>query len=221
MRSQFVLLTVALLTLCGGSLLAQEAAGEAQDQQPENNPPQEKVVDRGTLGRTSGYAASLASLKGVHSFQWATATHNSWGVSSVSCPPAIGAGPGGGGFDVIERTSLGTLTFNGAGRVSATYADLNEFDQAASNATVSCKMVNGVAVVDNGHAVYFISTGTATGTCAVDASGTGSMSLHNPSEIGTMRVTFVLAGSNSRGLSSTLLLLSNEKHPAVGYAFLK
>lgn len=145
---------------------------------------------------------SNASLKGNYSFQLSSAHGNSWG-KQLSCS---GKSVWMGGNTVKNESIVGTITFNGAGKVTGSFTQYGHFNQTASNNTVSCS--------SGGHAVFDAATnGTLTGTYSLPSSGAGAMTI-TPS--GSSAVGFVIkvaAGNASSGIRSTVFLTElNSDH---------
>ena len=137
-----------------------------------------------------------ASLKGTYSFQLGSSHGNYWG-KQLSCS---GKSLWMGGSTVKSESIVGNIIFNGAGSVSGTYTQYGQFNQTASNNTVTCS--------SSGYAVYSAPvSGTLTGTYSIQSTGAGAMTI-KPST-SSNSVGFVLevaAGNATTGLRSTVFL---------------
>jgi len=140
-------------------------------------------------------------LNGAFTFQVFGPHENSWGASLIcgGQPTFMG------GSDTRDNGGSGTATFNGAGSVSGSITFYGQFNQAASDATVSC--------ASNGNAVYFApSTSTITGTYSILPDGTGAMTVTASPPApggGNNSNGFILrlAGACAGGLDNTVFLI--------------
>jgi hypothetical protein len=129
---------------------------------------------------SASFAASPsnASLKGKYSFQLASAHMEGWNAW-ITCydPQGNSYTVSAGGSGVSNESILGTLTFDGKGNATGTFAQYGHFDSSASNTTVVPSCTPGAS--SNGYAVYDPpSNGTFTGTYSIQATGYGAMVLN-------------------------------------------
>jgi hypothetical protein len=165
------------------------------------------TVAEGHPTTTNTVTTTNASLKGIYVFKIGKPTFNNWG-QTLTCggnPVFVG------GTEVSEKVALGTLTFDGAGNVTGSGTEYGQFDQTASNATVSC--------ASGGNAVYDApATGTLSGTYSIQSNGTGTVTLTFTAGGGGPPAVFnvILAGGcTSLGVSNTILFESNRSDNSV------
>ena len=158
-----------------------------------------------TSGATTRFSAapttSNASLNGAYTFQLASPHQNSWGAQLVCNGQPMFVG----GSDTRSDAVAGTVTFNGSGSATGTFTMYGRFNQAASNATVSCN--------NNGNPVYDApSSGTISGEYSVQSNGTGAMAITiTPTPPGgSPSAGFILrlAGACASGVSNTVFMVS-------------
>ena len=150
---------------------------------------------------------SDASLQGNYSVQFGTPQTYSWS-KTFTCPYNSQVKFTASGSQTSTSDAYGVLTFDGKGSVSLSATQIGKENSTASANTMSvkwntqCQVIN----VNSGHLVYEKpGTLNGTGTYSVQSNGTGSLT------IGSGRpLTFLLAGTNSSGLSSTALLTSTQ-----------
>ena len=149
---------------------------------------------------------SNASLNGAYSFQFSGAHLRSWG-QTLNCG---GNNVFMGGTDTRDEVESGTATFDGNGNVTATFVDYGSFDQASSDASVSC--------ASNGNPVYFPPTpGTATGTYSIQSTGDGTLTLTisgGGGSTGPVTSNIKVAGNCSTGLANTAFLVGLKSNNA-------
>jgi hypothetical protein len=153
-------------------------------------------------GTAPALAASDASLNGVYRFQInGVSTQNGYfsGSTFVQCPNPIPKGVYCNPEPFVKYTS-GTLTFNGAGKITAgTYSTYNPNKGSQS--------------------------GTVTGTYTVQPDGTGAINVLPSKSGGAIGFTISLAHLNSAGAAQTILLVqpanvgSNGYSAETGFAF--
>lgn len=115
------------------------------------------------------------------------------------------------GSATVQNLSYGVASFDGIGKVTATVTQVGEANPAASANTTSIQWNSACNVISTypGYVIdYAPTTKTYSGTYSVQSSGSGSMNLgHN--------FSFVLAGSNSSGTSTTLLMSTPQQSATV------
>lgn len=150
---------------------------------------------------------SDASLLGAYSLQLTTPETVTW-AKTFSCPSNSSITFTVYGGKTTEHLTRATVTFHGNGSWSASFTEIGQVDVTASANTASVTWGSGCSVVNEnrGNVVYKApSTGTATGTYTVVASGTGTMS-GTTSTGGTVGLNLTLAGTNASGVATTVLL---------------
>jgi hypothetical protein len=152
---------------------------------------------------------SVASLKGLYTFQLAGARQNSFSAT-VICggqPTFIS------GNDTRSEVVAGTINFSGTGSATGTFTQYGHFNQTASDASVTCT---------GGNAVYDApASGTLTATYTVQSNSVGAMILTPSGGVGNNNPNnFVmrLAGACSAGISNTIFLISLKGSNAVEIA---
>jgi len=147
---------------------------------------------------------STANLSGTYSFQLAQVQTDTWS-KTFECVKAHQFDTPIGSF-VTTTGVYGTVTFDGAGNFTYSLTQFGAINEAASANTMrvlwsqSCTVVN----TDFGHIVYLApKLQTGSGTYAVNADGTGTMT-----ESGVSQSQNFVLGSTSSGVSSSLLLSS-------------
>lgn len=141
---------------------------------------------------------SDANLNGAYAFQQTNPQTDTW-FKLFKCPTNLAITFGVTGSQTTQQVGHGVVTFDGKGNASITQTTVGGFNSTASANTTSVTWNSScqVTFVNSGHLVYAASTTkTMTGTYAVQANGTGT--------IGTS--TFILAGTNSSGISTTIFI---------------
>lgn len=151
---------------------------------------------------------SNANLNGKYSTQFGLVETNTWS-KTFACPANLTitftANNSGNSWTGV----YGTFTFDGKGNFSFSGTGIGRPDQTASANTMSvtwnssCQIVS----VNGGSIVYLAPTAkTGTGTYSVKPNGTGSLT----SASITPPITFILAATNSVGISATALLTNAQ-----------
>ena len=141
---------------------------------------------------------SNASLKGAYLFQISGGHEHSFGATIIcgGVPTFVGSS------DSRPEVVAGTITFNGTGGGTGTFTEYGHFNQAASDASVSCTGSN--AVYDPP------ASGTLTATYSVQSNATGAMTLAITGGIGGGApggFILRLAGACAGGISNTVFLI--------------
>jgi hypothetical protein len=173
------------------------------------------------------FTPTEATLKGVYQFQFSQTGLDVWSNTiSLTCfgkKYTVTAG----GQTVATSVTYGTFTFNGAGAVSAAYTESGQFDQAASDSTVS------VACSSNPDSPYVVNVGHAVFSGGTEGAGTGTYTVHaNPGGAGDggaisigsgVPIDFALTGLNNSNIAGTLLLrqMKNSGNASLGIAVLE
>lgn len=162
---------------------------------------------------------SETSLKGGYVFQFFQTTENYWSKTvSVKCGGVTATFTGGGQTAATEIVH-GVMTFSGAGTESAVFTEYGQFNQAASDdtVTITCSGNPNAPFTENqGHAVFMGNVeGTDTGTYNVGYNGTnyGGLLTFSPRlspAVGLGKISYDLAGLSSANLFSTMLLRPDE-----------
>ena len=155
-----------------------------------------------------GQTYSNANLSGTYSVQFGSPETSYWS-KTFACPTNSSVTYTATGSQTTMNVSSGTATFDGTGGMTVTITEVGQVNTTASANTMSvtwnsaCQIVS----VNNGHVVYAASTTkTQSGTYSVLSNGTGTMS-----EVGSSQSqTFILAGTNSSGVSTTVLLANPQ-----------
>jgi hypothetical protein len=156
---------------------------------------------------------SDVSLKGVYVFQFFQTTENYWQKTvSITCGGVKGTFTGYGQTASTEIVH-GTMNFSGTGSVSATFTEYGQFDQAASDDTVTIACSGNPSspfTYNNGHAVFDNAVkGTDTGTYIVGSNGSNYGGTINfaAATVGLGKLSYDAAGFNSTtNLFSTIHL---------------
>jgi len=143
-----------------------------------------------------------ANLDGGYAFQSTNPQTYTW-FKVFKCPTNSAVTYGVTGSQTTQQIGHGVATFDGNGNVSITQTNIGNFNSAASANTTSVTWNSSCQVtsVNTGHVVYAASTTkTMTATYSVQSNGTGTVT----SSGGTS--TFILAGTNSSGISTTIFI---------------
>jgi hypothetical protein len=145
---------------------------------------------------------SDASLNGPYAFQQTNPQTYTW-FKLFKCPTNSAITFGVTGSQTTQQVGYGVVTFDGKGNLSITQTTIGNFNSSASANTTSVTWNSScqVTAVNTGHVVYAASTTkTMTTTYSVQSNGTGTIT----SSGGTS--TFILAGTNSSGISTTIFI---------------
>jgi hypothetical protein len=151
---------------------------------------------------------TVASISGTYVMQITQPVTRDWtGTKSCSVGNKKFTFTGGGSI-LMNDLVVGSATFDGKGRFSFSGLQMPNFEQSASNATVSITCptnVNGTPTTSNGHAVYGAPAPQQfSGTYTVKSDGTATVNMGNGAEM-----IFILAASNSKGVATFLALYMN------------
>src|SRR5579863_8068638 len=168
------------------------------------------IISTLVISSTAFAQYSNANLNGTYSFQFANPSNDSWS-KTVPCPTNSSITATGGGSTTPMSGVYGVITFDGNRNVTAvSVTQFGKINQNASNNTVKITFNSSCQVtsINNGQIIYEApSMQTATGTYSVQSGGTGTISLTQTGK-NPVSLTFQLAGTDSAGLSSTVLLTS-------------
>lgn len=142
---------------------------------------------------------SDANLNGGYAFQSTNPQTDTW-FKLFTCPSNSAITYGVTGSQTTQQVAYGVATFDGKGNVSISQTTIGGFNSTASANTASVTWNSScqVTAVNSGHLVYAASTiKTMTTTYSVQSNGTGTT--HDGS-------TFILAGTNSSGISTTIFV---------------
>ena len=153
-------------------------------------------------------AYSNANLNGKYSLQYGIVETYTWS-KTFACPTNLNITFTANSSRNTWTGVYGSLTFDGRGNFSFSLANIGNFNQTASANTMSVTWNSSCQVVsvNNGSIVYLAPTTlTGTGTYSVKPNGTGSLSSASISP----PITFILAATNSVGISATALLTNAQ-----------
>ncbi len=159
-----------------------------------------------TSGAALAQTYTNANLSGNYSYQTSNPQLYSWS-KSFTCPTNTAITYTAVGSTTTQQVTYGTGTFDGIGTVTTTQTTVGIFNPTASANTTSVTWNSSCQVtkVNNGHVVYANSTtNTSTSTYSVQSNGSGTIT----SSGGTL--TILLAGTNSSGISTTILLTGKQ-----------
>ncbi|MGB6689541.1 MAG: hypothetical protein WBE76_17030 [Terracidiphilus sp.] len=146
---------------------------------------------------------SEGSLKGVYVFQFFQATENYWQKTvSITCGGLTETFTGSGQTAATEIVH-GTMNFTGAGTVSATFTEYGQFNQAASDDTVTIACSGNPRspfTTNNGHPVFDEAVdGTDTGTYIFGSNGSnhGGTVTFAARTVGLGKLSYDAVGFNS------------------------
>ena len=145
---------------------------------------------------------SDANLNGAYAFQSTNPQTYMW-FKLFTCPTNSTITFGVNGSQTTQQIQYGVATFDGKGNLTVSQTTIGNFNSTASANTTSVTWNSScqVTAVNTGHLVYAASTTkTMTATYSVQSSGTGTIT----SSGGTS--TFILAGTNSSGISTTIFI---------------
>ena len=165
-------------------------------------------------GVAFGETPSNASLKGTYSFNFSVSKEAYWSKSKTCTHNNVTNTYWVNAQTTYTELNYGTATFDGAGHVTLNMNDAHQFDQAASDASISITCAAGGGVNSNsGQLVYSpLSTSKISGTYSVSSNGSGSITL--PDGGGSVEINVGAVGSN--GISTTFLMRSPPSDDNLG-----
>lgn len=178
------------------------------------------VLCLSTAVAASAQTYSNANLNGTYSFQFGSPEYQSWS-KVFTCPTNSSITYLDSGGTATSNVSTGTIAFDGNGNGSLTITNIGTINLTATINTMSVTWNSAcqVTAANGGHIVYqAASTKTLTGTYSVKSNGTGSIKQTNSTG---QYITFILAATNSSGISTQLLLtnsLTNGNNIGTGLA---
>jgi hypothetical protein len=172
-------------------------------------------------GVAFGATPSDASLKGTYFFNFAITKGAFWSKSKSCTYKGITNTYTVNAQGTYTELNFGTATFDGKGHVTFNMNDEHQFDQAASDASISivCATTGGITS-NSGQLIYEPTvTGTNTGTYSVSSNGSGTVTLSDDG--GSLDISLGAYGTN--GVSTTVLMRSpaTENNLGIGSAVLQ
>jgi hypothetical protein len=146
---------------------------------------------------------SNANLNGAYAFQLTHPQTYVW-AKLFTCPSNSAMTYGVTGSQTTQQIGYGVATADGKGNLTISQTTIGNFNFTASANTTSVTWNSScqVTAVNTGHLVYAASTTkTTAATYSVQSNGTGTITAGGTS-------TFILAGTNSSGISTTIFIAS-------------
>jgi hypothetical protein len=175
-------------------------------------------------GIAFGATPSAASLNGSYAFHLATPKLAYWSNSKSCKVNGVTNTYWASNSATYTELIYGVATFDGKGHVTLAFTQDGQINQNASNATIVITCTSYGPTNTGGNIVYEpAQTGTATGTYAVQSTGSGSMTISIVGQSdSSATMDFELAGFETNGVASTALLHfwdgDNDKRIGTGMA---